>query len=116
MLFIILCVLLVPASDFAQAMPAWALEPSSVEAVSPLWTGRDLGRGKTFYSQGLNTTTQITPQGPSSYFAETWSPDRMNTVGTIYGLPGSLPPPASLLAPPTETYRACEPYCAYPKR
>lgn len=81
---------------------AEALEPSSVEAISPLWTGRDLGRGKTIYSQGLNTTTELTPTGPSSYFQDTWSPDRMNTVGTIYSPPTSsrtMPAPPILPTP-----------------
>ncbi|NWF73768.1 MAG: hypothetical protein HXY51_12110 [Nitrospirae bacterium] len=112
--FMILCGLLVPASAFAQPTPAWALEPSSVDAIHQTWSGRDLGDGKTSNSNGLDTVT-VTPQGGSVSPSNSSSLDGQNAVGTIYGSP-KTPPIPLLLPPPRPAGRACDPYCADPKR
>lgn len=89
---------------------AHALEPSSVDAVHQTWSGTPQGNGKTVYSDGFNTTIEVSP---SSRSFNAWT-DGKNTVGSIYAPRSdqSLPPPA--FPPPTTPDRS--PYSLVPPR
>ena len=118
---IMLSLFLLPLSAFAQATPAWALEPSRYESINQTWTGSPMPNGGTSYSNGLDFV-EVSPSGPYSSTYSAWSRDGKQTTGTIYMEPRYEYRPqtgAELLEraqPYRSAPRSCDPSCAYPTR